>query len=138
MTEQLIETFEDGVATLTMNRPEARNALTGEMGSALSEAVRRCAGDPKVRAIVLTGAGGAFKGFAADTSRGAAPGQGSGPSVEQRIAGLRSGMEVVKWLHEAPKPTLAVIPGPAAGAGLSIALACDLRIALDTAKLTTA
>ncbi|HXQ17453.1 MAG TPA: enoyl-CoA hydratase-related protein [Caulobacteraceae bacterium] len=144
MTEQLIETFEDGVATLTMNRPDARNALTGEMQSALSAAVRRCALDPQVRAIVLTGAGGAFcaggdvKGFAADTSRGAAPGQGTGPSVEQRIAGLRAGMEVVKWLHEAPKPTLAVIPGPAAGAGLSLALACDLRIALDTAKLTTA
>ena len=144
MTEQLIETFEDGVATLTMNRPEARNALTSEMQSALSAAVHRCALDPQVRAIVLTGAGGAFcaggdvKGFAADTSRGAAPGPGSGPSVEQRIAGLRAGMEVVKWLHEAPKPTLAVIPGPAAGAGLSLALACDLRIALDTAKLTTA
>jgi len=144
MTEQLIETLEDGVATLTMNRPEARNALTGEMQSALSSAVRRCALDPQVRAIVLTGAGGAFcaggdvKGFAADTSRGAAPGQGSGPSIEQRVAGLRAGMEVVKWLHEAPKPTLAVIPGPAAGAGLSLALACDLRIALDTAKLTTA
>jgi 2-(1,2-epoxy-1,2-dihydrophenyl)acetyl-CoA isomerase len=144
MTEQLIETFEDGVATLTMNRPEARNALSGEMGSALSEAVRRCAADPKVRAIVLTGAGGAFcaggdvKGFAADTSRGAGVGSGSGPSVEQRIAGLRSGMEVVKWLHEAPKPTLAVIPGAAAGAGLSLALACDLRIAADNAKMTTA
>jgi 2-(1,2-epoxy-1,2-dihydrophenyl)acetyl-CoA isomerase len=144
MTEQLIETFEDGVATLTMNRPEARNALTGEMGAALSAAVRRCASDPEVRAIVLTGAGGAFcaggdvKGFAADTSRGAGVGQGRGPSVEQRIAGLRSGMEVVKWLHEAPKPTLAVIPGAAAGAGLSLALACDLRIAADGAKLTTA
>jgi 2-(1,2-epoxy-1,2-dihydrophenyl)acetyl-CoA isomerase len=144
MTEQLIETFEDGVATLTMNRPAARNALTGEMGSALSEAVRRNAADPKVRAIVLTGAGGAFcaggdvKGFAADTGRGAGVGQGNGPTYEERVAGLRSGMEVVKWLHEAPKPTLAVIPGPAAGAGLSLALACDLRIALDTAKLTTA
>ena len=144
MTEQLIETFEDGVATLTMNRPEARNALSGEMGSALSEAVRRCAADPKVRAIVLTGAGGAFcaggdvKGFAADNTRGASPGQSGGPTYEQRVAALRSGMEVVKWLHEAPKPTLAVIPGPAAGAGLSIALACDLRIALDTAKMTTA
>ena len=144
MTDQLIETFEDGVATLTMNRPEARNALSGEMQSALAEAVRRTSADPKVRAIVLTGAGGAFcaggdvKGFAADTSRGAAVGQGSGPSIEQRIAGLRAGMEVVKWLHEAPKPTLAVIPGPAAGAGLSLALACDLRIAVETAKLTTA
>jgi 2-(1,2-epoxy-1,2-dihydrophenyl)acetyl-CoA isomerase len=144
MTDQLLETFEDGVATLTMNRPEARNALSGEMGSALSAAVRRLASDPKVRAVVLTGAGGAFcaggdvKGFAADTSRGAGVGQGSGPSIEDRVAGLRLGMEVVKILHEMPKPTLAVIPGPAAGAGLSLALACDLRLCADHAKLTTA
>ena len=118
MTEHLIETFDDGVATLTMNRPEARNALSGEMGSALSEAVRRLGADPKVRVLVLTGAGGAFcaggdvKGFAASTSRGEAPGSAGGPSMEQRVQGLRSGMEVVKWLHEMPKPTLAVIPGP--------------------------
>ena len=144
MTEHLIETFDDGVATLTMNRPEARNALSGEMGSALSEAVRRLGADPKVRVLVLTGAGGAFcaggdvKGFAASTSRGEAPGSAGGPSMEQRVQGLRSGMEVVKWLHEMPKPTLAVIPGPAAGAGLSLALACDLRITADHAKLTTA
>jgi 2-(1,2-epoxy-1,2-dihydrophenyl)acetyl-CoA isomerase len=144
MTDHLIETFEDGVATLTMNRPEARNALSGPMGSALSEAVRRHAADPQTRVVVLTGAGGAFcaggdvKGFAADTSRGAGVGQGQGPSFEQRVAGLRSGMEVVKWLHEMPKPTLAVIPGAAAGAGLSLALACDLRIAAEGAKMTTA
>ena len=144
MTDQLIETFEDGVATLTMNRPEARNALTGEMQAALAEAVQRVAYDPKVRAVVLTGAGGAFcaggdvKGFAADTGRGGGVGEGSGPSMEQRVSGLRRGMEVVKWLHEMPKPTLAVIPGPAAGAGLSLALACDLRITADHAKLTTA
>jgi len=144
MTDHLIETFEDGVATLTMNRPEARNALSGPMSAALSEAVRRHAADPKTRVLVLTGAGGAFcaggdvKGFAADTSRGAAVGQGQGPSFEQRVAGLRSGMEVVKWLHEMPKPTLAVIPGAAAGAGLSLALACDLRIAAEGAKMTTA
>ncbi len=144
MTDQLIETLEDGVATLTMNRPEARNALTGEMGAALSEAVSRLAADPKVRCVVLTGAGGAFcaggdvKGFAADTSRGSGAGQPSGPSVESRVAGLRRGMEVVKVLHEMPKPTLAVLPGPAAGAGLSLALACDLRLAADHAKLTTA
>ena len=144
MTDQLIETFADGVATLTMNRPEARNALTGEMLSALSAAVRRVAADPEVRAVVLTGAGGAFcaggdvKGFAADNSRGAGAGGASGPSMEQRAFGLRSGMEVVKWLQEMPKPTLAVIPGPAAGAGLSLALACDLRITAAKAKLTTA
>ncbi|MFI4936041.1 MAG: enoyl-CoA hydratase [Caulobacterales bacterium] len=144
MTDQLIETFAEGVATLTMNRPEARNALSGPMGAALAEAVQRLGADPKVRAVVLTGAGGAFcaggdvKGFASAASSGAAVGQGSGPSVEQRVNSLRRGMEVVRWLHEMPKPTLAVIPGPAAGAGLSLALACDLRIALDTAKLTTA
>ena len=145
MTDHLIETHADGVATLTMNRPEARNALTGEMGAALSEAVQRLAGDPKVRCVVLTGAGGAFcaggdvKGFAADTSRGASAGGGGGGfNFESRAAGLRSGMEVTRWLHEMPKPTLAVIPGAAAGAGLSLALACDLRIAADGAKMTTA
>jgi 2-(1,2-epoxy-1,2-dihydrophenyl)acetyl-CoA isomerase len=142
MTDQLIESHSDGVATLTMNRPEARNALTGEMQAALSEAINRLAGDPAVRAVVLTGAGGAFcaggdvKGFAADTSRGS--GGGGGFNLEQRAHGLRTSMDVVRVLHEMPKPTLAVIPGPAAGAGLSLALACDLRIATNTAKLTTA
>ncbi len=141
MTDQLIETFADGVATLTMNRPEARNALTGEMQAALAEAVPRLAGDPAVRVVVLTGAGGAFcaggdvKGFAQRADQSDA---GGGFNVEARAHGLRAGMEVVRWLHEMPKPTLAVIPGPAAGAGLSLALACDLRIAADDAKLTTA
>jgi len=146
MTDHLLEHIEDGVATLTMNRPEARNALSGEMGAALEEALKRLTYDSKVRCVVLTGAGGAFcaggdvKGFAADTSRGAGGGGAptAGPSLEARIGGLRRGMEMVKWLHEMPKPTLAVIPGAAAGAGLSLALACDLRIAAEGAKLTTA
>jgi 2-(1,2-epoxy-1,2-dihydrophenyl)acetyl-CoA isomerase len=145
MTEQLIETIEDGVATLTMNRPEARNALTGEMQAALSEALPRLAADGSVRAVVLTGAGRAFcaggdvKGFAAAAGRGeSGGGGGSGFNMEARVHGLRRAMDVVRWLHEMPKPTLAVIPGPAAGAGLSLALACDLRIAAADAKLTTA
>ena len=148
MTDHLIETVEDGVATLTMNRPEARNALSGPMNAALQEAVLRLAHDPSVRVVVLTGAGGAFcaggdvKGFAADTQRGSgggpSAGPAAGPSLEARVAGLRRGMELVRWLHEMPKPTLAVIPGATAGAGLSIALACDLRIAAEGAKLTTA
>jgi 2-(1,2-epoxy-1,2-dihydrophenyl)acetyl-CoA isomerase len=143
MTEHLIESFEDGIATLTMNRPEARNALTGEMQVALGAAIRHAAADPKVRLVVLTGAGGAFcaggdvKGFAARTS-GAAAGSNTGFDMEERIYGLRAGMEISRWIHEMPKPTLAVIPGAAAGAGLSLALACDLRIAADDAKLTTA
>ena len=142
MSEQLIESIEAGVATLTMNRPEARNALTGEMQAALSEALPRLAADPAVRAVVLTGAGGAFcaggdvKSFAAATSSRQAA--GGGFNLEQRALGLRASTEVCRWLHQMPKPTLAVIGGPAAGAGLSMALACDLRIAADDAKLTTA
>lgn len=139
MTDQLIEFFEDGVATLTMNRPQARNALTGEMLGALSEAVFRLALDSNVRVVVLTGAGGAFcaggdvKGFVADKGDGA-----NAPSFDERAHRLRAGMELSRCLHEMPKPTLAVIPGPAAGAGLSIALACDMRIASNDAKMTTA
>jgi 2-(1,2-epoxy-1,2-dihydrophenyl)acetyl-CoA isomerase len=139
MTDQLIETFEDGIATLTMNRPQARNALTGEMLAALSAAAPRLAMDPNVRLVVVTGAGGAFcaggdvKGFVAD--KGSAS---EGPTFDQRVNALRNGMDFSRWLHEMPKPTLAVIPGPAAGAGLSIALACDVRIASEDAKMTTA
>ncbi len=141
MSEHLIETFENGVCTLTMNRPEARNAMSGPMMAALNEAVPRVAADKNVRAVVLTGAGGAFcaggdvKGFA---SEGSGKSNVEPPSLEERVHGLRSAMELSRLLHEMPKPTLAVIPGAAAGAGLSLALACDLRFALDTAKITTA
>ncbi|MYE24327.1 MAG: enoyl-CoA hydratase [Gammaproteobacteria bacterium] len=138
----LIETFADGVATLTMNRPEARNALSAEMMAALQEAIPRLGQDPKVRALVLTGAGDAFcaggdvKGFARVSS--GSPGPRERPSLHQRVLGLRASTEMIRWLHEMPKPTLAAIPGPAAGGGLSFALACDLRIAVETAFLTTA
>jgi 2-(1,2-epoxy-1,2-dihydrophenyl)acetyl-CoA isomerase len=138
MTNHLIETHDGGIATLTMNRPEARNAMSGEMLDAMHQAMPRLAADPSVRLVVLTGAGGAFcaggdvKGFAAGAR------SGGEFNMEQRVHGLRTGMELSRWLHEMPKPTLAVIPGPAAGAGLSLALACDLRIAVDTAKFTTA
>lgn len=139
MTDHLIETFEDGIATLTMNRPQARNALSGEMLAALSAAAPRLALDPNVRLVVITGAGGAFcaggdvKGFVADKGP-----VGEGPTFDQRVNSLRNGMDFSRWLHEMPKPTLAVIPGAAAGAGLSIALACDVRIASEDAKMTTA
>ncbi len=145
MTEHLLETFEDGVMTLTMNRPEARNAMSGPMMLAMEEAVPRAARDPKVRCLVLTGAGGAFcaggdvKGFARQATGTSRSGGGAlPPTLEQKAYGLRQAMELSRLLHEMPKPTLAVIPGAAAGGGLSLALACDLRFALDTAKLTTA
>ena len=142
MSNEIIETFEDGIATLTMNRPEARNALTSSMLATLSEAAQRPALDPKVRLVVITGAGGAFcaggdvKGFVARNADAGEPAEA--PSFDARVNGLRHGMDLARILHDMPKPTLAVIPGPAAGAGLSIALACDMRIASDSAKLTTA
>ena len=139
MTQDLLETIDNGVATLTMNRPQARNALSREMMEALSQALPRLAADPQVRAVVLTGTGKAFcsggdvKNFAKAAASGVEP-----MGFDQRVNDLRMRMEVSRLLHEIPKPTLAVIPGPAAGAGLSLALACDLRIAADDAKLTTA
>ncbi len=141
MTDQLLEDFADGVATLTMNRPEARNAMTGEMMEALNQAVYRLAMNPEVRCVVLTGAGNAFcaGGDVKGQAKAAAErSSGSTFSIEQRVHGLRSGMETSRLLHEMPKPTLAVIPGAVAGAGLSLALACDLRIAAAEAKFTTA
>ena len=136
MTDHLIEAHQDGITTLTLNRPEARNAMSPEMMTALADALPRLAADRSVRAVVLTGAGGAFCA-GGDVKRFASTSSG-GFNVEDRVHRLRSAMEMSRYLHEMPKPTLAVIPGPAAGAGLSLALACDLRIAADTAKLTTA
>lgn len=138
-TDDLLETTQGGVTTLTMNRPASRNALTREMLAALSEALQRLALEPGVRLIVLTGAGQAFcsggdvKAFAKSAAGGPVT-----MTFEQRVADLRARMDVARLLHEIPKPTLAVIPGPAAGAGFSMALACDMRIAADDAKLTTA
>jgi len=135
----LLVTKQDGVAILTMNRPEARNALSQPMLGALLEALPRLAADPDVGAIVITGAGGAFcaggdvKGFAATDG-----GANHGRSPEQAAHALRQSMEVSRWLHDMPKITIASIPGAAAGAGLSIALACDFRIAARGAKITTA
>jgi 2-(1,2-epoxy-1,2-dihydrophenyl)acetyl-CoA isomerase len=135
----LLETKQDGVAILTMNRPEARNALSTAMLSALLEALPRLAADTSIGAIVVTGAGNAFcaggdvKGFAANEG-----GANHGRSAEESSFALRQSMEVSRWLHDMPKITIASIPGAAAGAGLSIALACDFRIAARGAKITTA
>jgi len=141
MTDQLIEDFSDGVLTLTMNRPEARNAMSGEMMAALEASAETASRDPEVRCLVLTGAGGAFcaGGDVKGQAKAAAARESGAPvSVEQRVYGLRTGMRLVELLNQMPKPTLAVIPGACAGAGLGMALACDLRMAADSAKITTA
>lgn len=137
----ILEEIQDGVAVVTLNRPEARNAMSREMMAGILEILPRLARDKSVGCVVLTGAGGAFcaggdvKGFAAAEGHEGAAGAGT---FEDAVANLRGGMEASRWLHEMPKPTIAALPGAAAGAGLSMALACDLRIAAQGAKLTTA
>ena len=142
-TNDLTATVEDGVAILTMNRPERRNALSGGMLSAMAAVLAACETDPGVACVVLTGAGGAFcaggdvKGMADGTGGGSiAP---AGADLDSRIHTQRISQRATAGkLYKMPKPTIASIPGAAAGAGLSLALACDLRIASDNAVMTTA
>jgi 2-(1,2-epoxy-1,2-dihydrophenyl)acetyl-CoA isomerase len=135
MEQQLIEDISNSVATLTFNRPERLNALSTPIMDGLLEALPRLAGDPAVGAIVLTGAGRAFCAGGDVKSMAEATAE---RSVEQAVTDLRRRMEVSRLLHEIPKPTIAMVNGPAAGAGMALALACDLRIAAQSARFVTA
>jgi 2-(1,2-epoxy-1,2-dihydrophenyl)acetyl-CoA isomerase len=143
-TEHLLARVEDRVATLTMNRPERRNALSGEMLAGLEVALAEAERASDVGCVVLTGAGGGFcaggdvKGMAATEGEGSRRGGGGG-GVDAAIHRQRlSQRNTAGRIYQMPKPVIASLPGAAAGAGLSLALACDLRIAADTAVLTTA
>src|SRR6266487_3117734 len=137
MTTELLETIKDGVAVLTMNRPERLNALSRPMLDAMLEALQRLAEDSAVGTLVLTGAG---RGFCAggDVKAMAEGTELGGTTMEEKAQALRSRMETSRLLHEMPKPTIAMVRGAAAGAGLSLALACDLRVASDNARFGTA
>src|SRR3989440_12198633 len=131
----VLQHLDSGLLTITMNRPDRRNALNPDMTRGLVEAARRAAEDHEVRAVLLKGAGGTFcvGGDVKSMAEGRAP-----LAFEAKMANLRRGMEVSRILHEMPKPVVAQVDGAAAGAGLSIALACDLRVASASAKITTA
>ncbi len=139
-TDDLLADLNEGVLTLTMNRPQARNAMSRAMVAALAEQLGKAELDPEVRCIVLTGAG---KGFCAggDVKGMAASGDGTvgqntidGAIHRQRI----NQRATAGKLYSMPKPTIAALPGAAAGAGLSLALSCDLRIMASNAIMTTA
>ena len=133
---ELLETIEEGVATLTFNRPERLNALSTPIIQGLLDGLPRLGGDPAVKVVLLTGAGRAF--CAGGDVKSMAEDSGERRSAAEATAHLRSRMEVSRILHELPKPTIAMINGPAAGAGLALALACDLRVAGTSARLVTA
>jgi 2-(1,2-epoxy-1,2-dihydrophenyl)acetyl-CoA isomerase len=139
-TDQVLAEVADGVATITLSRPERRNALTDTMLKALGATLARVETDSSVGCVVLTGAGGAFcsggdvKGMAARGDASSAP-----SSLDERVRAQRLSQKSTSGrLHTMAKPTIASIPGAAAGAGLSMALACDFRIAADSAVFTMA
>jgi len=136
MQDVLLQTREQGLLTLTMNRPESRNALNLAMLEQMLDALRAAERDAEVRAVVLTGAGKAF--CSGGDVKAMATGSERATSFDRRVRDLRARMEVSRILHQMPKPTIAAIRGAAAGAGLSLALACDLRIATPGSKFTTA
>jgi 2-(1,2-epoxy-1,2-dihydrophenyl)acetyl-CoA isomerase len=135
----VLHSLEDGVLTLTLNRPDSLNALNAPLVIELKAQLEAAARDADVGAIVLRGAG---RGFSAggDLREGATPrwhGDAANAHEEWRDS-LRGAMEASRLLHQIQKPTIAMVRGPAAGAGLSLATACDLRIASTTAVFTTA
>ena len=143
-TTDLLAHVDGHVGVITFNRPERRNALSDPIYSAFETVLPAMADDPEVRVLMLTGNGGAFcaggdvKGMnqahVAGVERGGRP---SDP--EARVAWLRRNQRNVSLaLHEFPKPVVAALPGAAAGAGLSIALSADIRLAAERALLVTA
>jgi len=139
-TNDLLASLENGVAVLTLNRPDARNAMSGPMNAALQTQLAELELNPAVKCIVLTGAG---KGFCAggDVKGMAASGDGTvgDSTIDGAIHQQRVNQRATAGkLYKMPKPTIAALPGAAAGAGLSLALACDMRVMSSTAIMTTA
>lgn len=139
-TPDLLAALEDGVLTLTLNRPDARNAMSKAMNLALQEQLAQAEFNPAVKCLVLTGAG---QGFCAggDVKGMAASGDGTvgAQTIDEAIARQRLNQRATAGkLFKMPKPTLAALPGAAAGAGLSLALACDMRVMASSAIMTTA
>jgi enoyl-CoA hydratase/carnithine racemase len=126
----VLEARHDAIATLVMNRPDRLNALNNELATALNDALGRVAQDDSVRVVVLTGAG---RAFCAGGDLGLiGKGRQSGETKELEPL-LRSGMQAVLKMRTMPQPVIAAVNGPAAGAGMNIALAADIRIATDDA-----
>jgi enoyl-CoA hydratase/carnithine racemase len=138
-TNELLCEIRDRVAIITLNRPEVRNAMSDNLTPALRTMIKTCGENPDVGALLLTGAGTAFcaggnvKGMGAnrDPKRLAM-------SHEEKVADLQERQRLLTGaLVSVRKPTIAALPGPAVGAGLALAMACDIRIAAQSAFVST-
>ena len=127
-TGELLCEIRDRVALITLNRPEARNALSDHLTPALRQMIRQCGDDSGVGTLLITGAGTAF------CAGGDVKGMGSNSNkaevaFEDRVADLRIKQRTLTGaLVAVRKPTIAALPGPAAGAGMALALACDIPL----------
>lgn len=126
----VLQSAYDGIALLVMNRPDRLNAINSDLATGLNEALDGVAADPSVRVLVLTGAGRAFcsGGDLAQIGKGRQSGDAS--ALEPV---LRAGMQIALKLRTMPQPVIAAVNGAAAGAGMNIALAADIRIAAEEA-----
>ena len=120
----------EAIATVTINRPQRKNAVTGDMWAQLAETFRSLAADADTRCVVITGAGGEFCSGADLSAR-----EGSGRPVHQ-LAAMRAVNDAALALHRMPQPTIAKVRGVAVGAGCNMALGCDLVVASENARFS--
>lgn len=146
MSDVLLDRRPDGVALITLNRPESLNSMGGELMPMLARYLEECERDREVRCVALTGAGRAFcaggdvKGMQRRNTGQAEGGERNVAALLERgVAELRGAQDAVSLrLHTMGKPTVALVNGHAVGAGMSVALACDIRICSENAKFGTA
>ena len=132
----LIYEVKDGIATLTLNRPERLNALGDTLREDLQDAVTRSAEDPEVRVLIVTGAGKGFCSGGDVKAMSERKASGEGRPVMEKVAPGRD--RTVLALRDTPKPVIAAVNGAAAGAGMNLALCCDIRLASTAAKFSQA
>src|ERR1700753_764132 len=138
-TDELLCVIRDRVAVITLNRPEVRNALSDRLTPALRSMIKTCGENPEVGALLITGAGAAFcaggdvKGMGANRDP-----KKLAMSYDERVANLQERQRLLTGaLVSVRKPTIAALSGAAAGAGLALAMACDIRIAAQSAFVST-